>query len=178
MVSVSARIAKTGKKCWSDVTKRDVTSWLLVMTKGRSNHSSSSYYYSLPRAKILRGRKNFKRLFEQDAHTCRNTLVNLRYQIVDLDSFGCLMGFIVKKSLGKANKRNRMKRLLKEAYRLHQHMLTQPLQQSHVTFHGAFMANTVDCSYSQVEQNVVALLKEVRDQLPTTSAGNSWSTYL
>jgi len=144
------------------------------MTKGRSNHSSSSHDdYSLPRAKILRGRKNFKRLFEHDAHTCRNTFVNLRYQIVDDDSFGCLLGFIVKKSLGKANIRNRMKRLLKEAYRLHQHMLVQPLQQSRVTLHGALMANTVNCSYNQVEQNVVALLKEVRDQLPTTSAGNS-----
>jgi ribonuclease P protein component len=144
------------------------------MTKGRSNHSSSSRDdYSLPRAKILRGRKNFKRLFEQDAQTCRNRIVSLRYQIVDYSSFGCLMGFIVKKSLGKAHKRNRMKRLLKEAYRLHQYMLTEPLQKAQVTFHGAFMAQTANSTYNAVEQDVVALLKEVRDQLPTTSAGNS-----
>ncbi|MDZ7683604.1 MAG: ribonuclease P protein component [Fodinibius sp.] len=144
------------------------------MTKGRSNYSSSSRDdHSLPRAKILRGRKNFECLFEQDAHTCRNNIVNLRYQIIDDSSFGCLMGFIVKKSLGKAHKRNRMKRLLREAYRLHQYILMEPLQKAQMTFHGALMAQAVNRTYAEVEENVVALLEEVRDQLPTTSAGNS-----
>lgn len=144
------------------------------MRKGRSNYSSTfNIDFSLPRAKILRGRTNFKRLFEKDAHICRKRYVDLRYQIVNESSFGCLMGFIVKKSLGKANKRNRMKRLLKEAYRLHQHLLSDPLQDVHLTFHGVLMAKTVDIDYNEVEQDVVALLQKVRDQLPTISAGNS-----
>jgi ribonuclease P protein component len=83
------------------------------------------------------------------------------------------MGFIVKKNLGKAHKRNRMKRLLKEAYRLHQHMLSEPLENARVTFHGAFMAKTVDLDFAVVEQNVIELLKKVRDKLPTISTGNS-----
>ncbi len=143
------------------------------MSKGRSNHPSTSHDdFSLPRAKILRGRKNFKRLFERDANICRKEIVDLRFQIVDDTSFGCLMGFIVKKSLGKANKRNRMKRLLKEAYRLHQYMLSEPLQHAQLTFHGALMAKAVDRTYAEVEKDVVALLEEVRGQLPTIS-GNS-----
>jgi ribonuclease P protein component len=83
------------------------------------------------------------------------------------------MGFIVKKSLGKANKRNKMKRFLKEAYRLHQHMLTTPLKRAQITFHGAFMAKAVDVEFAVVEQSVVALLEQVRDQLPTISPRNT-----
>lgn len=143
------------------------------MTKGRSNNIWASDNLSLPRAKILRGRKNFKRLFEHDARRYRGKYVDLRYQIVDDTSFGCQMGFIVKKSLGKANKRNKMKRLLKEAYRLHQHILSEPLQNAQITFHGVLMAKIIDTSYKNIEQNVVALLKKVRDQLSTISPDNS-----
>ena len=144
------------------------------MTKGRSNNfSPSSNDHSLPRAKILRGRKNFERLFENDAHICRNDYVNLRFKIIDDTSFGCLMGFIVKKSLGKAHKRNRMKRLLREAYRLHQHILTDKLKYTQLTFHGAFMAKAVDKDFAEIEQNVVSLLEQVRDQLPTISPQHS-----
>jgi len=144
------------------------------MEKGRSNYSSTSHDdFSLPRAKILRGRKNFKHLFEQKVHICRKKNIDLRYHIVDESSFGCLMGFIVKKSLGKANKRNKMKRLLKEAYRLHQRILSEPLKSARLTFHGALMAKKVDISFAEVEADVVALLEEVRDQLPTISPENS-----
>jgi len=144
------------------------------MKKVRSNNSStSSDDYSLPRAKILRGRKNFNRLFESDVHICRNKYVDLRFKIIDESSFGCLMGFIVKKSLGKAAKRNRMKRFLKEGYRLHQHMLTDSLQNAHLTFHGAFMAKNIDMDFAVVEQDVVYLLEQVRDQLPTISLRNT-----
>jgi len=143
------------------------------MKKGRSNNTSSPHDdVSLPRAKILRGRKNFKRLFEQDAHICHSRYVDLRFQIIDYHSFGCLMGFIVKKSLGKANKRNKMKRLLKEAYRHHQYMLRDVLADMQLTFHGALMAQRVDLTYADVEQDVVSLLSHVRDQLPTIASGN------
>lgn len=143
------------------------------MEKGRSNYPSSSRNdFSLPRAKILRGRKNFKHLFERDAQIFRNKDVDLRYQIIDDTSFGCQMGFIVKKSLGKAHKRNKMKRLLKEAYRRHQHLLSEPLQNASVTFHGALMAKATGLSYADVEKSVVALLSKVSDQLSTGSPNN------
>lgn len=144
------------------------------MRKGRSNHpSTSGDDYSLPRAKILRGRTNFQRLFQNDVQVFRNKYVDLRFQLIDDSKFGCQMGFIVKKNLGKAHKRNKMKRLLKEAYRLHQHILSKPLENARITFHGAFMAKAVDLEYAVVEQNVIRLLKKVRDKLPTISTGNS-----
>lgn len=144
------------------------------MTKDRSKRPLFSQNdLSLPRAKVLRGRKNFKRLFEQDAYIHRRRLVDLRYQIVNKSSFGLLMGFIVKKSLGKATKRNRMKRLLKEAYRKNQHLLSAPLQEAQITFHGALMAKSVGVAFAEVEKDVVSLLNEVKNQLPAISSGNS-----
>lgn len=83
------------------------------------------------------------------------------------------MGFIVKKSLGKAHQRNNMKRLLREAYRLHQHMLNDPLHQLQRTFHGALMAYSGDAPYATVEQEVVALLGQVQNKLPTISPDHS-----
>lgn len=144
------------------------------MTKDRSNHTSGSGNdVSLPRAKILRGRKNFKRLFEQDANIIRKPVVDLRFQFIDTDSSDCLMGFIVKKSLGKATKRNRMRRLLKEAYRHHQYLLCNTVKENATTFHGVLMANTIDGDYANVERDVIALLTEARDQLAIISPGHS-----
>lgn len=144
------------------------------MTKDRSNYTSGSGKdKTLPRAKILRGRKNFQRLFERDAETIRNSVIDLRYKILEQNSSGCLMGFVVKKSLGKANKRNRMKRLLKEAYRHHQNILSEAVENADITFHGVLMAKTIDAKYADVEQNTIALLSKVRDQLSTISSGHS-----
>lgn len=138
-----------------------------MIKKDRSNHTSiSNEDFSLPRAKILRGRKNFNRLFEGDAHICHKKKVSLRYKIVDNSVFGCQMAFIVKTSLGKANKRNKTKRLLREAYRLHQHLLSTPLKKAQITFHGAFMAKAVDLTFAEAEQTVIGLLEQVREQLP------------
>jgi len=66
-----------------------------------------------------------------------------------------------------------MNRLLKEAYRLHQHTLSAVLQEVNITLHGALMAHTVDAAYHDVEQQVISLLEQVRDQLPATSSGHS-----
>jgi ribonuclease P protein component len=137
------------------------------MPKGRSNQSSGrGNDFSLPRVKILRGQKNFDRLFESDACFCNGKKINLRYKIVDDSSFGCQMAFIVKTKLGKANKRNRTRRLLKEAYRLNQHLLSAPLKKSNITLHGALMAKTVDLTFADAEQDVIHLLEQVRVQLP------------
>jgi len=138
------------------------------MIKDQNNGlNTANGHFGLPRKKILRGRKNFQRLFEKGVRMSRARHVGLRYYTVEAASFGCYMGFIVKKSLGKAHKRNAMKRLLREAYRLHQHILTDPLQQAQQTVHGALVAHIVEATFKDVEQDVVLLLKRVRDQLPT-----------
>lgn len=83
------------------------------------------------------------------------------------------MGFVVKKSLGKANKRNRIKRLLREAYRLNQYMLTDSVHNSQLSFHGVLMAKTVNVNFASIEENVVTLLEKAQTHLSSISGTDS-----
>lgn len=134
---------------------------------------SSQNNFDLPKSGILRGRKNFQRLFERDVTILRNTCVDLRYKVFDSPDYGCMMGFIAKRSLGKAHKRNRIKRLLKESYRLNQHMLTDTIDNLQLGFHGVLMARSADADFPAIEQNVKALLKQVKNHLSTISGTDS-----
>ena len=136
------------------------------MSKGRSNSpSTSNKDFSLPRAKILRGRKNFQRLFESDVTIIRNPYINIRFRIYPDDDAECLMGFIVKKKLGNAVKRNHVKRLMREAYRLNQHIIADAALANDICLHGAFLANTIELTFEQAEQNIKKLLSDVRDHI-------------
>lgn len=140
------------------------------MKRGLSNRSNTSGKdFSLPRAKILRGRKNFQRLFESEATTLRNTYINFRFRIYPNAESECLMGFIVKKKLGNAAKRNRVKRLMREAYRLNQHTISDLVSSKNLCLHGAFLANTIDMTFDQAEQNIQKLLSDVRDHILSTT---------
>ena len=140
------------------------------MKRGLNNSSNTSKKdFSLPRAKILRGRKNFQRLFESDAITLRNSYINFRFRIYPDAESECLMGFIVKKKLGNAAKRNRVKRLMKEAYRLNQHTISELVLSKNLCLHGAFLANTIEMTFDQAEQNIKKLLSDVRDHILSTT---------
>jgi ribonuclease P protein component len=140
------------------------------MTKDPSSPPESSpSNFSLPRAKILRGRKNFQRLFDSDAITVNDTYVKLRFRIYKNYPTDYLMAFIVKKKLGKAANRNRTKRLMKEAYRLNQSILEEAVKKTGICFHGAFMATTTELSFEQAEQNIKKLLSEVRNHILSTT---------
>lgn len=78
------------------------------------------------------------------------------------------MGFVVKKKLGKAVKRNRVKRLMKEAYRKHQSILSDLVATEGVRFHGALMANTTELTLHQAEVSVEKLLCEARNYILST----------
>lgn len=124
--------------------------------------SASERDFSLPRAKILRGRKNFQRLFESEAVIFREVALNLRFRIYSDIEPNCLMGFIVPKKLGKAVERNRVKRLLREAYRLNQYLIADLAREKQIGIHGVLMANTTEVSFEQVKQDAVTLLEKAR----------------
>lgn len=137
------------------------------MIKDRSKHAAARGDFSLPKSKILRGRKNFTRLFSGGVKVCRSQYIHLRYKTVADAASEPQMAFIVKKSLGKANKRNQTKRLIREAYRLHQHRLSGSLKHSQTAFHGAFMAQAVNLKFADVERDIIDLLEQVQSQLPS-----------
>lgn len=136
------------------------------MKKGlNSSTSASNRDLSLPRARILRGRKNFQQLFDQEATLFREEYVNLRFRVYAGDEPECLMGFIVPRKLGKAVRRNRAKRLLREAYRINQHLISDPVSSRVLCFHGAFMANQIDLTFEKTERDVVELLTKTRNYI-------------
>lgn len=140
------------------------------MKKGRNSANvSDKPDLSLSRGKILKGKRNFQRLFEQSS-VLRAPGVHLRYRIYDDPSEGCFIGFIAAKKLGKAVKRNKLKRLLREVYRTHQHLLSGLFASNAFGFHGVLLAQKVDVTFHSLEKEMVPMLEKMRTVLEEYSA--------
>lgn len=121
--------------------------------------------FSLPRSKILRGKRNFQRLFEHSTALTSSSL-QFKYRIYDNPDEQCLIGFIApKRQFKRAVERNKMKRLLREAYRLNQHPLQSLFELHTFGFHGAFIATKKLYTYSMVESEMIPLLEKARTRL-------------
>lgn len=122
---------------------------------------------SLPRANILRGSRNFQRLFEKS--TVLNSTTNslqFRYRLYENPAEGCYIGFLApKKKIGNAVKRNRIKRLLREVYRTRQHYLQDLFSENSFGFHGAFLAQRPDLSFADIKAEMTPLLETARQRL-------------
>jgi ribonuclease P protein component len=92
----------------------------------------------------------------------RSSSVNFRYRVYDDPAERCLIGFIVKTKLGKAAKRNKIKRLLREVYRTHQHYLSDLFDRQEIGFHGVFMARHGNVSVESLEADMVPILQKMR----------------
>lgn len=71
------------------------------------------------------------------------------------------MGFIVAKRLGKATRRNHVKRLLKEAYRLNRCHFMEALDATSIGFHGALSAKSIHVDFKTAEREITNLLDRV-----------------
>lgn len=130
----------------------------------------SSYGCKLPRSRILRGREAFNRLFSDGIYQ-RGTHFNVRYVLHKQEKPVCRMGFIVSKRLGNAVKRNHAKRIMREAYRRHQHILL-PLKKAGLGFEGAMMCRTTNMTFQDCEAEFVSILTSIveRELKKTSSA--------
>lgn len=135
------------------------------MKKDRNSPQSSKTDFSLPRSKILRGQKNFKRLFEKST-VLNSDSIQFRYRIYPDSNEGCQIGFAApKKKIPKAVQRNRVKRILREVYRHQQAHLTDLFDQKTFGFHGLFLANRPDLSYHSIEADMIPVLQKTRERL-------------
>lgn len=80
--------------------------------------------YTLRKNEILRGRKSFSKVFSSGNKLADQAILCF-YQIdnSDTETNRAAVGFAVSKKIGKAVVRNRIKRLMREGYRLNKHIL-------------------------------------------------------
>lgn len=155
---------------------KDDTNYRLVTQKDLNSRSFDPDDNSLPRSKILRGKRNFQRLFEKST-VLNSPSLQLRYRIYSDPAEKCLIGFIApKRQFKRAVDRNRVKRLLREAYRLNQHTLSSLFQQASFGFHGAFIATEMISSLSEAENRVLPLLDRTKQMLLRVNATPSSTT--
>jgi len=120
----------------------------------------------LPRSRILRGREPIQLLFRK-GHSLKERNIDLRFLFFPEQPGMCLMGFIAGKRLGKANKRNAIKRRMREAYRLHQHLIRDFTKSEQIGFQGILIAKRIDTPFADMEQECIRLLTSARDYLKT-----------
>ncbi len=134
--------------------------------------TSSGNDNRLPKSRILRGSKNFNRLFERKGVKIFNArMLSFRFRLLPgQPEEGCQIGFIVKRTLGKASYRNRVKRLMREVYRKNQQQLCDTVADNGVGFHGAFSTRTLDLDYDQVRDDITHLLDRTSQFIDSSSS--------
>ncbi len=140
------------------------------MRKDPSNLPSTSRTdRTLPKSRILRGKKRFQRLFSPHASHLGGKYVDLRYLIEPSEEPEYRMAFIVPRKTGKAVRRNRTRRHLKEAFRKNQSPLAEAVDSGNGSLHGALIARTTGGGYHEIEEEVTALLERVKERMFSTS---------
>lgn len=137
------------------------------MKEEQNNLVTLSGSKRLPKKGILKGKTNFDRLFTK-GKTIHGAVSSIRYIIIEEEAPQQLMAFIVRKKMGNAVLRNRLKRLMREAYRHHQFILS-PLLHNGFTFHGVFMAQSSKASAADFAKDCESLLMKIRNRQLTKS---------
>ena len=130
----------------------------------------SSLDRRLPRKKILRGKKHFEKLFKE-GFVFKGRIIDLRFLRYADDipePTGCSMGFVVSKRLGNAVQRNRIKRLMREAYRLNQYLIDDYCSSDNPGIYGVFIAKKHQVDFHSIQEDCVELLKRLHNYLRNT----------
>ncbi len=116
--------------------------------------------FGFPKAERLCGKKKIEELFTNGSSFFLHPFL-VKYLPVPMGPHRLLIT-VPKKKFKRAVDRNRIKRLIREAYRLNKHILyNQPDAFFHVGF--IYQDNSI-LSYTEIEQKVIILLKRLSDQ--------------
>lgn len=120
---------------------------------------------SLPRCKILRGKRNFERLFKQSS-VLHSPSLQFRYHLLEDTANEIQIGFIApKRIMKKAVSRNKTKRRLRESYRIHQHILTSFFSEHPGGVHGVFISKKEGSTFHDINLEVEQLLVQLTEKV-------------
>jgi len=109
----------------------------------------NSTNYKLPKNEILRGRDKFNNVLKNGKKNLGSFIF-----IFYLLSTEKKIGFAVSKKVKKAVKRNRLKRLLREIYRLNQDLFPD-------NYHYVLLANGASDDFHVLKKEVIKLLRKI-----------------
>lgn len=135
------------------------------MKPARNNPST----FSLPRARILRGKHAFDAVFKQ-GRTLSSGLVSFRYLLLPETSDIQLFGFAARKKLGNAVVRNQLRRYLRESFRLQQALFLNACAAGNTGLHGVFSAQSADLDFHTTHAAVEAIARQLSSRIPVLNS--------
>lgn len=131
------------------------------MSEDRNSPSGGN---RLPRRVILRGKDSFDTLFKNGIRIAAGH-IDLRYLTRQDSTPSIQVAFVVGRKTGNAVVRNRCKRLLREAYRLQQHILDPISSNRSISINMAFIVKSADLTYAKAMADVQKLLTSLLNRM-------------
>lgn len=128
--------------------------------------------HTLKKSEIIRGKRVFDEIFERGVRL-RSALIQALVLVApasDASPPGVRMAALVPKAAAKATGRNRLKRLIRESYRLDKSLLLPPAPRTDVTMNVVFLWSprsrvpAREVTLAQVRQEIDGLLHKIREQ--------------
>ncbi len=124
--------------------------------------------FTLPKSRILRGKRNFQNLFS-GAALIKSPSVNLRYTTFNTSGWDFKIGFISPKKTGNAVQRINAKRVMRESFRLNQHQIIDTAHELGIGLHCVLVARTTNLRFAEAQVHIVTMMDELRNRLLSTN---------
>ncbi len=118
---------------------------------------------SLPKSRILRGGRNFARIFSGSDRSSGNC-TEARYLFFNQPDDGLKVAFAAGKKTGNAVERNRYKRMMREGFRTSQHVLLDRVSGSGHSIHIVFVARRGIRTTSRIQSEMVKHIQVIDEK--------------
>jgi ribonuclease P protein component len=128
------------------------------------SEAPSNKRFRLPRSRILRGKSNFACLFEHGA-TIKTPDIWFTYKTIPSTPSEFKIGFLARKRLGNAVIRNRLRRQMREQFRLLQYEFTSVFSSQGCGAHAFLSVRHPNVNSSMLRSSMLKILHELNSIL-------------